>query len=334
MATVSRVINGQGRVSHEREKLVRQAMSELGYEPPPLNRRQGRRSLRRSRTLRTGIVTVVQLDDVYNYTPGIFASFLRGIEQAASSYGMVVTIVHACDSTNLSPIIEQQQADGYVLMGAHTPPGLMEKLRGKPIIWSGSHHGHTGDVVLAGNYEIGRLAANYLLSRGHQHLAFLSAMDWYPAYPARAEAFAFTAQRKGATAHVITNRLPDEGMDGMREMGMLRCAMEPLVARLLDLSPRVAGLFLPNDLMTAVAYPLLQQRGVRPGRDIDIVSCNNDATYLVGLNPRPATIDIASELHGRRSVEQLLCRIKQPDDARPVEVAIKPVLIPPESVDS
>jgi DNA-binding LacI/PurR family transcriptional regulator len=64
-----------------------------------------------------------------------------------------------------------------------------------------------------------------------------------------------------------------------------------------------------------------------PGRDIDVISCNNEMSYLVGLDPRPATIDIGAETIGRRSVEQLLRRIKHPEELRQVQIAVTPMLV-------
>jgi len=324
-ATVSRVVNGQ-RVSHQRAQQVRRAMGELGYQPPPPTRRQGRRAAKPARPY-TAMVGVVLLDNVYRYTPGVLAAHIRGIEQGAAACGMGIAVTHVSDPDRLSPVILNGHADGYVLMGSEAHEHVLRKLQDKPSIWFGSHHGPSGDTVLAGNYQIGSLAADYLLNRGHRHLAFLSAMDWYPAYPARAEAFAFTVQRADGTALVLTSDDPARSVDGMREPHALRGAMQVLVDQLLAATPRCTGLFVPNDMMTAVVYPMLERAGVMPGRDIDVISCNNEAAYLVGLNPRPATIDIGAETMGRRCVEQLVWRMNNADESRQVQVAVEPVLI-------
>jgi len=83
-----------------------------------------------------------------------------------------------------------------------------------------------------------------------------------------------------------------------------------LVDKLLELSPQPTGVFVPQDKMTAVVYRLLLKRGVKPGREIAIISADNEAPYLAGLCPRPPTIDIGIDQQGQKAVELLLWRMR------------------------
>jgi LacI family transcriptional regulator len=107
-------------------------------------------------------------------------------------------------------------------------------------------------------------------------------------------------------------------------------AMAAVVDRLAGLTPRPTGLFAWSDMFTAALYPTLHRRGLQPGRDIAVVSCNNEWPLLLGLQPRPAIVDIQGVKVGRRAVEQLLWRMQNRREPRTV-VLLTPTLIPPEA---
>ena len=91
-ATVSRVINKRNGVSAEIAQAVRDAVAALGYQPPPLDRRPGRRAPLVSRE-GPGLIAVVVVDDLYQHTPGVFAAHLSGIEREAAEHGLGVLVV-------------------------------------------------------------------------------------------------------------------------------------------------------------------------------------------------------------------------------------------------
>lgn len=330
-ATVSRVINKRPGVSPEIVVAVRQAMGALNYQPPPPERRPGRRRhpARDNGTHAVGALAAVVLDDLYRFTPGVFLSHLRGMELEAAEHGLRIFVVHATEPNQVPVALADRRVAGLVLLGARAAPGVLRALAQYPSVWLSSHHDPGGDSILAGNHQISQLAADYLVGRGHKHLGFVAVMSSYPAYPARAEAFRFAALSRGATAETFM----DEPLDvpvRFPQLSQLQRRMDGLIERLVEIHPRPTGLFVANDMMTAMAYKSLRSRGLTPGTNVEIVSCNNELSYLVGLDPRPATIDIGAEMIGRRTVEQLLRRIRKPDETRQVQIAISPVLVTPE----
>jgi DNA-binding LacI/PurR family transcriptional regulator len=82
-------------------------------------------------------------------------------------------------------------------------------------------------------------------------------------------------------------------------------------------------------MLTAALYPRLHQRGLQPGRDIEVVSCNNEWPLLLGLQPRPAVVDVHGARTGRRAVEQLVWRTQHRDEPR-VSVLLEPSLVAEE----
>jgi LacI family transcriptional regulator len=104
--------------------------------------------------------------------------------------------------------------------------------------------------------------------------------------------------------------------------------VDQLVEKLLSLSPRPQGVFLPSDNVAKLVHDALVARGVQPGRDITLIGCNNEDGILASIDPRPATIALECVEVGRQAVQRLLWRIQNPY-APPVLMEVAPRLVPP-----
>jgi DNA-binding LacI/PurR family transcriptional regulator len=80
---------------------------------------------------------------------------------------------------------------------------------------------------------------------------------------------------------------------------------------------------------TAMMYAELQDRGIRPGRDLTVISCNNEQMHLMNLRPRPATINLQTGMIGRVAAEWLLRRMRKNDGLAPVVSLVSPIMVPP-----
>jgi DNA-binding LacI/PurR family transcriptional regulator len=334
LATVSRVINGRAGVSARRAEQVRRVMDELDYNPVPLEERVAQASDRGRRGSAGGSIAVVVLDQSHQFAPNLFAMQMRGIQKGAADRGMNVIVAHANAADDLPPAVRSGQVEGLILLGSSPEPKLGRQLARLPRLWLNSHHEAGGDSVLAGNQRIGAIAADYLVDRGHERLGFLCVMADLPPYPTRLAAFRVQAAERGVEAPVQGFTRPmdaqtDRLNDPADALPMMKRDIDAAVDRWAQTPDRPTGLFVPNDLMTNLAYARLPHHGVVPGRDVLLISCNHEMTCLIGLNPRPATIDIGAESIGRRGVEQLLWRIQNPGDDRSAQIAVEPLLIEP-----
>lgn len=101
--------------------------------------------------------------------------------------------------------------------------------------------------------------------------------------------------------------------------------------RLLAASPRPTAVFMPADSVTAALYRAFAERRVRIGRDLSVISCNNELPLLSGLFPAPTTIDIHAAEIGRLAAERLAARILRPS-APSVDIRLRPSLVEGASV--
>ena len=94
---------------------------------------------------------------------------------------------------------------------------------------------------------------------------------------------------------------------------------------------RPTGLHVVDDEIALSVYHELKKIGVKPGVDIEIISCNNDEEFLSKMDPRPATMDLNVDEIARRAVDKLIYRIKNPDALAGITVLVPPRLVPADA---
>ena len=322
-STVSRVINNHPRVAPETAQSVRQAMESLGYTPSET--RPGPKPMSRMRREARDIAFLVLGASRNRATPA-FQDLLRGVSMAATANDINLIFHHVADPTRL-PLKTIEALDGVLLHGA-TPHGdVRERLRRMPTVWlmGNVRRPDWGDQVLPDGYQVGELAAKYLLERGHKRLAFLNLDAGHRSLRLYGHAFGAAAQDAGTKVERLEQPV-EESVEYWHDYNPE--SVDRLVQRFLELTPRPTGVFVADDMQVAILQPALQKHGVRIGDGVDVISCNNEQPYLVGLTPKPAEIDIRVESIGRRGVEQLLWRMEHPEVPERIITAIEPQVIP------
>jgi LacI family transcriptional regulator len=328
-ATVSRVVNDDPYVSEDVIRRVKGAMERVGYTPNP--RRNGPRARRRLQR-GPGLVALLYFRDRHEGRGDVLAGQLRGITEALNEHGLGLALADVSDVSHVPPCVMRGEVAGALLAGREAPEGVMPVLRALPRVWLTSYHDGSGDHALAGNEAVGRLAARYLLEQGHKRLAFVNAAPDHPALRVRGEAFHFEAFRQGIDVDTFIASGAEAASGAGMSIETIESLLTPIAEDISRRKSRPAGAFAPTDLMAAVLQRLLGRRGLRVGRDIEIIGCNNQESCLAGLDPRPATIDLGLETMGRHAVEQLLWRIHHPNEDPRIQIVVEPKLIPGETL--
>lgn len=325
-STVSRVINNHPRVAPETAKAVRAAMEKLDYTPS--ERRPGPKPGSRSRTATLNIGFLTLGTSQSRATPA-FQDLLRGVSDTLIKNGMDLVFSHVTEPAELTSRLADRKLDGLLLHGSLARPIEPAVVRNLPVVWLMGNRARPtfGDQVLPDAYGEGEIAANYLVSRGHKHLAYLNLDRGHWPFRVAAHALAAVASELGAVGHVVEQTREDSIVNYWPEH--TPHAADALVDRLLQIDPVPTGLFIADDMQTALLQPALIRRGIEigPGKT-EIISANNETPYLVGLSPRPASIDIRVETIGRRGVEQLIWRIDHRNVPERIIMAVEPKLIP------
>lgn len=323
-STVSLVINNNPAIPPSTALKVRQAMSALGYVPRPREQRKGPKpdwkEARRARNIALvtlGIPSAVLRAPLYN-------DVLHGVAADVRERGHRLTVNHVPERGELGvEEILRGGADGFLLFGRGESENAARALRGFPCVsLMGAEEPRTWcDWVSYDDPAAGRVAAQYLLEQGHRRCAFLGKEN-----QPRARSFAETIRAAGGECIVLEDR--GLFLAGEDTHAVDHAAVDALVDRLCALTPRPTGLFSWADMLTAALYPSLYRRDLRVGREITVVSCNNEWPLLLGLQPRPAVVDLQAVKVGTRAVEQLLWRMQHPREPR-VVLTLTPSLAPP-----
>jgi LacI family transcriptional regulator len=183
------------------------------------------------------------------------------------------------------------------------------------------------DQVRPNNLAIGTLAYRYLAERGAERIAFVSTRVDHGGIYLRYVGLVAAATRAGAaTPRALVMGASPSGT--MADAVMRRCDSLRDIADQIAAAPAgLDGLFVSQDSETIALYTLLAERGIQPGRDLQIISCNNEEGLSL-LSPRPATIDVGSAELGRWAIQRLVNRVARPAEP-PVQFLVGPKLVMP-----
>ena len=315
-ATVSQVLNRRATVRTSTAQAVWQAAKALNYRMAPtagMPRQSGRHHRHR-----TNRIVLIVAAGAFENLPPVYMSFVHGVQAAVADHSRNLLLRHA-DEINRAALEEfAGVVDGAVVMGVGTPALALANPGFLPYVCTlaaAPEEPLQADYVTLKNEMVGVLAAQYLLARGHRVCGVIGYGGTSLGMTQRTNGFVHTLQTGGGMAceHTIF-------VNGKE----WRIPMEDVLAR----QPRPTGLFCLTDELTVALYSELFRNGIHPGRDVDVVSCNNERALIQGLNPPPGEIDIHAELIGRRAVDQLVWRLENLN-APYARIELEPALLAP-----
>ena len=340
LGTVSRVLNIPESVRPEVRQRVLEAIAAMNYrrlrQRRPVARPQPR--TRRKR----GVVGILLLgfDESLAQLP-VVADALHGVELAAAAEGFNLMFANVPAADRVPRFLAPRQVDGVIVkcpvdgdFSAFAAPDLVQALAAVPHVWlAGCPDGATGDECGADADAVACLAAEALHRRGHRRVAQLSYADGLARIEPLKLGFALHAQRLGM--HVQT--LETSVLAPCAWPRSTRPAAAVVVAWLerwlaLPERGRPTALVVPSDRVAAELYAGLAARGLRPGRDVSVLSLTHEKSLAAGLEPRVTGIDSRAGTIGRRAVERLLWRIDHPADREATKVVVAPLMIEGASV--
>lgn len=334
IGTVSRVLSGEPNVTAETARRVMDAVNQLGYS----RLRKRKHDADGMQLVRKNIAMLLLGMDRSLATLPSVACGIHGSESALSKAGANVLLSDVPTVDSVPASIVQQNLHGVLAKAAlqgklikSADPALLERLRAIPTVWFlGRPQGADwGDVVESNDNEVGKLAAEYLLRRGHRRLAIVDPKPDHVTLGQRCASFSWHAAEGGAKVEKVLGdskdwTLPLQPVDDV-EM------VDKLVGRLLKLRSKPTAIFCPADGIAAMVYRSFARRGLQIGREMSLISCNNELPLLSGLFPEVTTIDICAEQIGRQAVDQLIWRLGHAESPT-VSVSVKPRLVEGMSV--
>jgi DNA-binding LacI/PurR family transcriptional regulator len=300
IATVSRVLNNPHRVNEETRRRVLKAIDELKFVPKAEATARARRN-----NYRIGVLAPF-------FTYPSFVQRLRGVASVlnGSEYELVVysvdSIQHYRSQLETLPIT--RRVDGLIIMSLLVDDEAANRLlqHNLPTVLIESNH-----TVLSGieidNEEGGRLAARYLVERGHRNIAFVGIDSEIPGCTLPTSAI----RLQGFQATMTELKLPLRDVY-IRNADNDMAAAYDQAKTLLSLNERPTAIFATSDLLAIGILKAIRELGLRVPEDVAVLGFDDlDIADYLGLT----TIGQALDESGRVAVELLLGRLAEPTRA-------------------
>jgi DNA-binding LacI/PurR family transcriptional regulator len=299
---VSRVVNGEARVSAEVVEKVRAVIAELGYVP-----NQAARQLVTHRT--NAIAVVATPPEGRLFLDPFFDLLLRGIRRELARHGAQAVLLfldEPDDDARVADFLGGGHVDGALLFSLRTGDGLSEMIDrvGLPAVFGGRPLLRDGDTVHGHAYVDGdnrggaRQAVQHLLSLGRRRIATVAG-------PYDQENSA--ADRLAGYRDVLLDGSPDlvEKADYSRQGGA------DAMAALLDRCPDLDAVFVASDFMASGALQTLRERGRRVPEDVAVVGFDDLTSIAETTDPPLTTVHQDVEEMGRLMARLLFVRAAQ-----------------------
>jgi DNA-binding LacI/PurR family transcriptional regulator len=301
ISTVSRVLNAHGNVSSGTQARVLSAIDELGFVP-----KAEAAALARRDTHRIGVLTPF-------FSHASFVERMRGITTALSNspYELVIYSVDssARRDSYLASLSMARRLDGLIVIalpfnGATADRLAAHQLETVLIEFSAEPFSSIRIDDRAG----GRLAAEYLLERGHRRCGFVGDCD-LPDYAIQTSDWRLEGYRE--TLRAAGEELPEAYIalaPHSRENARLSAH------RLLDLPLPPTAIFVASDYQAVGVLKAAHERGLAVPAELAVIGFDDiDIASYIGLT----TIRQPLEESGRVAVELLLARLADP--SRPAQ---------------
>lgn len=231
LKTVSRVVNGEPRVSKAMAERVRAAIEELGYSP-----HEGARLLRRGQTACIGLL----VEDVAN---PFYSALAGAVEQAARANNFLLFTASSEEDAEqereLALAFCARRVDGLVIVPAaaadhrylkpEIDAGVVAVFVDRPAVRIAA------DAVLTDNAGGTRAAVTHLLQQGHRRIGYIGDA---------AEIFTAAERLRGYRDELLASGLPlDESLVAMGhpEPQSVRAALDRMLAGPAPVTALIAG---------------------------------------------------------------------------------------------
>lgn len=257
-SAVSRTFTEGASVSLKTRQKVEKAAAQLGYSPNALAS-----SLTTGRTKLIGLVSNNFHNPIFLQ---VFDLFTRGLQEQGLR-PLLVNLTDEVDPENSVRMLRQYSVDGVVVASSTLPLEFAEAFRaaGVPVVHSFGRHTSTPQVHVVGidNVEAGRMAAQALVERGYDDVAFLGGPERATSTQDRLKGF---AEELALHPHV---RLRHSFADAY-SFDAGRKAMQHLLK-----SPLAKAYFCGDDVLSIGALSAIHDSGLNVPGDVGILGLND-----------------------------------------------------------
>jgi len=297
-ATVSRALNGKSTVDPDLAERVRTAAAELGYQP-----NGPARNLRRQEAA----VVALIISDVEN---PFFTAIARGVEDVAHEVGYSVVLCNSDENADKEnryiDVALQERVAGVILSPSGTAASVA-KLANRGTAYVAVDRplpGQDSDVVLVDTRLAAKQATAHLVAQGYERIGCITGPAGVRTADDRLAGYrdALRSAKRRSTPKLVRR-------SEYKAAGAHRAALD-----VMSQPEPPDALLVANSAMAVGVLQALQERGIRPGRDVGLVSFD-DAPWAELVDPPLSVVAQPAYEIGAVAARLLLARIA--DNNRP-----------------
>lgn len=316
MATASMALSGSPKIFPETADRIRDVAEKIGYVP--LRRRTPKQAKPQSSHDQVGqkTIAIIGIHIDYGRFP-IYTRLLQLVTDLIAGRKDQVVSINVDTHTELMPILRQGDYSGALMLWQDADEYRTNAREVQACIpcvrMLGSFvPGSSIDHVTCDNHRVGELAAQYLWDQGHRHVANIHPqLAGNPVFKTRAFSFAQTFEDLGGKVQTHFYR------------GNIQA--QELASRLTSEGQCPTAVFAGEDRILEQFDLMFRQLGLLPGKDIQLVGCNNERHRLEEIEPRPVSVDLQLRNIAQQSLELLILRQTRPPTTR-MQVLVEPKL--------
>lgn len=314
--TVSKALNDHADVAEETKQLIYNTAVELGYKKIGILQKkelhiQKQREEEARKDMNRSIAFLsygLQVEGSY------WSHILKGIEAVAreDGYNIILGSISPEDEEQLilPNCVTNGSIEGIVLMGSLNQDYVQKVIKSQiPTVlidtYAEKYHDRFGaDIIMVNNEESTRKLTEHLISQGIEDIGFIGDITYSKSFQERWEGYLGAMNGAGLTINRDYCIIHKEAFHYQHKE-----AIEEEVQRMTKL-PR--GLVCANDRIAINVIRALKARGVSVPEDVAIVGFD-DIDEAKIIEPSLTTVNISKGDLGRRTMDELLWRIKHPD---------------------
>lgn len=290
IATVSKVLNGKGKISAETSKAIHAIMERLDYQPSVIAS-----ALTGKKTYTLGLL----IPDISN---PFFSEIARAIEDHGEQLGYSVIM---CSTDNKDEkveryisLLQQKKVDGIIIATGIDNKEIVEQLLAKsiPVVLLARDMPLVAvNTVVVDDYVGGCLAASHLIGLGHRRIGIIGEKDKVRSSRERIRGFRQTMEDHGITFHENCLKTCDYKVEDGKKKAL----------ELLQSDETPSAIFACNDMLAVGVLQAAKAVGKKVPNELSIVSFDN--TILSELaDPPLTTLAQPMEHMGRLAVNMIV----------------------------
>lgn len=317
LATVSRVINGTGRVSEKTSAKVKEAIKTLEYRPS-----SAAKSLASNRTDSIGIL-------VSEFHGPFYGVMMSGIEEELRSKGKhgIFAAGHSDEAREKEGIefLIDRSCDALILhVEAVSDEYLIELSKGKtPFVLINRFIPELADICISLNNELGgRISAEAMLGAGHTDIAYVSGPLWKSDSSDRFSGFKKALEEASIP---FNDELLFEG--NFREDS----GQQALLA-FVETKKKFTAVVCANDEMASGVYKSARELGLRLPEDVSVVGFDH-SPFTSYLHPQLSSVNYPVGRMGKMAARLILRNIYK-ENIKDIKHEFEPELVSLHSIQS